>query len=536
MIAPITMASLVREIPELVGERPAPRWKRARGDVRGSDGESRESFFARTAEERIQLLRDRMTRHAEWSPLLEVDIPKASGGVRAVAWATVLDTGFIYLLTRRASSYAETLLGPVAIGYRPGLPLDVSIRRAVHDMRRRRLHHACVLDIANFFPSIPWKQLDAVIDALPADGDIAELLKKLVRARVQRLDGTNPNRTSGIPAGLPIAPVLANLVLANLDRRALGTLARRRVLVVRFADDILLAAPNEAALLWATGFIVEQLRRLRLQAKAGTGEPVDLRTAGASIRWLGIELVARPSGDFTLRAPERAVFAKGQEIRALLDAGFLSGPEAARRLRGVEQFYRALLPDWTTDNVLKELRSQIFPDSWQGVRSPPWSRGQEEERKVSTPINDDLLHPLSVSTTIPKPLRGPKLDGDRGEDGAQRSPFGTMDRATEPERDGDEGHRAGPAGTGRRPEASSSVPSLMEELGKEQRGTPSWFRLCPSGGASRATWAEGAGTPAGRRSGDPLESALERTVERGLGVPSRGGPVTVERRAKRGNP
>jgi hypothetical protein len=501
---PITMASLLREVPRLVGDPPDRRWARASPMLKGSDGEDRIGFFARPAAERIGRLHERMVRRSEWAALLQRDIPKGRGGVRSIAWATALDTAFAYLIADAVSAHAETVLGSVAIGYRPGLALDQSIRRTVQRMRRRSLLHVSALDIANFFPSIPWRHLDAVVDKLPADGDVAALIKRLVRARVRRLDGTPVPRTSGIAQGLPLAPVLANLLLASLDARAQGTLARRGALVVRFADDILLAAADAQSLMWAIRFVTEQLRRLGLAVKAGTGVAVDLRVTEARLRWLGIELAAAPSGTaFVLRAPEDVVLAKAEEIRALLDAGLLSDLGAERRLRGMEQFYRSLLADKTTDRVLQNVRSQVFSNA--RPLSPPEVDPRREERQVTHKTIEDLLHPRSITMAILKPHRGPKLDGEWNESaGSDRDPSAsTVSRGT--------GKIGGGAHEAREASRSIGTRPSAEDSAEDTEGTiRHGFTLFPPGHAKSAASAEGAGAPADRRSGGPFENRTVR--------------------------
>lgn len=246
----ITIPNLLRKVPDLVGDRPDPRWRRASLTLRGSDGVTREEFFNLSPEQRIALVHERVISRASWKPLTQLEIPKthSAGETRPICWATVVDTALLYLLTDALTAYAETVLTDVAIAYRPGRAIDRSIRRVIQAIRRRDLYCTSVLDIQSFYDSLPWRRLDTVIDCLPADADIQVLLTQLVRVRIRKLDGSLADRRRGIPQGLPVSPTLANLALADFDKKLQTKLARLGAIVLRYSDDILIAAPESRSL------------------------------------------------------------------------------------------------------------------------------------------------------------------------------------------------------------------------------------------------------------------------------------------------
>ena len=425
----ISIPNILRQMPKLVGDRPNPRWWRASLTLRGSDGESRETFFNEAVERRVGSLHQRIITRAPWKPLLQIDIPKAHAAeeTRPICWATIEDTALLYLLADALVAHAETVLTETCIAYRPHRAIDRSIRRAIQTIRRRGLHCVCVIDIKSFYDSIPWKRLDAVIDGLPADADVKTLLKQLVRIRVLRTDGSVVDRRAGIAQGLQISPVLANLVLAAFDSKVQKTLARWGVMVLRYADDFLVAAADMKTLERARAFASSQLGWEGFQTKAGTGECVDLRMAGAKVRWLGIELSTADVGGergLVLGVPDSLVQEKADDLLGELEVGAVTIEEVDARLYGLERFYGAILSETTTKQIIRSIRERVLPTQGetplQAVRV--WmdrlGLGEDRKKEVKTRNIEQVIHrarPVRKNHTPPRErelddgLRNPDL-------------------------------------------------------------------------------------------------------------------------------
>jgi hypothetical protein len=74
------------------------------------------------------------------------------------------------------------------------------------------------------------------------------------------------HETFGLPQGLAISPILANLVLNYADHAVITVIRRSGfpVLYIRFCDDVLIASPNREACSAASGAYNAALERLRL--------------------------------------------------------------------------------------------------------------------------------------------------------------------------------------------------------------------------------------------------------------------------------
>jgi retron-type reverse transcriptase len=405
----ITREDVLRKSTEVVGDRPDARWTRASLTLRGSDGMSRETFFDQTVEARTGLVTRRITSEAPWSPLLQRHIPKGYGreGTRPICWATCEDTALIYALAAMIGPHVEQRLTDVAIGYRPGRRMLDSITDAIMRARSRSLSVVCVVDIRAFYDTLPWSQLDRVIDELPADDTVKAMLRDLLRVEVHRVeDGTVVRRDRGIPQGLPVSPILANLAMARFDRATAAACGRHGCIVRRYADDIIVLAPDEEAGRKARQLVGRQLGSLGLQVKPGTGQVTDLAHEGTSATWLGIRLwgtLAHGATVIAMDVPEATMEAKALEMRAELQAGLATWSEIDRRLLALESYWSALVPVYQAQVAVRSIRQRVLPLRGQTPGQMARQELVEEvsmrnrEVKTTEMMIDELIYPATSS-------------------------------------------------------------------------------------------------------------------------------------------
>ena len=350
---------------DVVGRRPSRRWTRAIPVIRRYDGSSVAGWFmAHEADQRVRLVRHAILEARPWSPLLRVSIPKRGGARRHIDMPTVLDAAVIYLLQDWLQAHAERVLTKVAVAFRPGRSFSATVLN-VHQ-RLRRLPFASVIDIKSFFDGIAWSRVDGVVDDLTADEPVKERLRDLVRAEVHdRTTKERIARSAGIPQGLSVSPVLANLVLAAFDRDVARALGKHRAMVTRYCDDILLLAPGLQALEIASAIVRDRLAALGLAVKHGTGALVNTRQE--PVRWLGLSLT--PSA---IDVPIEVIEAKAENLQAKLDAGLLDPEAIEEALQQRGNHYRRLIGQIQADRVMASIRERIH------VGSPPRTDGRKE--------------------------------------------------------------------------------------------------------------------------------------------------------------
>lgn len=344
----------VPAINRLVGKRPDHRWGRASLTTPRGDGDSIASWFDQHApEERIRLVREAILNRKPWSPLLRVWVAKRAGSndFRAVDMPTVLDQAVLYLLHDWLAQHAEGVLTSVAVGFRRGIQMHQTVLNAHRVMASRPF--VTVIDIADFFGSLEWRLVDRVIEDLPADQNVKELLERLVRVQVvERRSGRPLERRRGIPPGISVSPILANLVLNGFDRGAGHVLSKLGTSLKRYSDDICASSGSLDARNNAIKVVGDRLERLGLTIKAGTGRLVDVRREPAV--WLGISF--GPDGLDVLQA---TLEAKAARLQAKLEQGVIDRQGVDDSLIGLDRYYRRIIGPERAREVISSIKGRL---------------------------------------------------------------------------------------------------------------------------------------------------------------------------------
>ncbi len=143
-------------------------------------------------------------------------------------------------LLEAITPHVDPLLGPVSYAYRPGLGVTHAVAEVAR-LRDEGLSWVLRTDVDNCFPSIPVGLARRRLGALIDDEAVLEVVDELL-ARPSR-DSHGARRTvRGLAQGCSLSPLLANLVLVDLDEGLLN----RGFSVVRYADDVAVMVETEA--------------------------------------------------------------------------------------------------------------------------------------------------------------------------------------------------------------------------------------------------------------------------------------------------
>jgi group II intron reverse transcriptase/maturase len=196
-------------------------------------------------------------------PLLEVRVPKRSGGERRLAIPSVRDRvaqAAFYEVTR---AVFEAEMEDVSFAFRPGLGVRQAVRRLA-ELRDAGFRFVVDADVDDFFDSIPHERLFARVHELALPPLFFALLGRWVRCEVY--DGNTLRWLErGVPQGSAVSPMLANLFLDQLDEALLA--AGRQL--VRYADDFVVVCRTESDALAAIELTDQILERLELDLERG---------------------------------------------------------------------------------------------------------------------------------------------------------------------------------------------------------------------------------------------------------------------------
>lgn len=165
------------------------------------------------------------------SPVRRAEIPKSGGGVRQLGIPTVLDRLIQQMILQVLSPRIDPTFSAWSFGFRPGRSGQDAVL-AAHEMIRSGRKIVVDVDLKTFFDLV---QHDVLMERLSRRiGD--KVLLRLIRGYLQAgilAGGLVMERHEGTPQGGPLSPLLANILLDEIDQE----LERRGHCFVRYADD-----------------------------------------------------------------------------------------------------------------------------------------------------------------------------------------------------------------------------------------------------------------------------------------------------------
>lgn len=211
----------------------ARAWKRVRAN-KGSAGSDGLSIIA-TAEHlktHWPLVRESLLNGTYRPlPVRRVLIPKVDGSMRELGIPTVMDRLIQQALLQVLQPLIDPTFSDHSYGFRPGRRAHDAVRRA---QRYVQAGHTVVVDVdlEKFFDRVNHDVLMDRLSRRIADTAVLRLIRHYLAAGVM-MNGVVQERYEGTPQGGPLSPLLANVLLDEVDR----ALERRGHCFVRYADD-----------------------------------------------------------------------------------------------------------------------------------------------------------------------------------------------------------------------------------------------------------------------------------------------------------
>lgn len=265
----------------------------------------------------------------------QVEIPKASGALRALGIPTALDRLIQQAMHQVLSPLFEPTFSDHSYGFRPRRSAGQAVQQAREHVESG--HRWVVdMDLAEFFDRVNHDILMSRVAREVKDRRVLKLIRSFLSAGVM-VGGMIQPRQEGTPQGGPLSPLLSNILLTDLDRE----LERRGHRFCRYADDCNIYVKSERAgervLDSISGFLHDKLRLAVNVEKSAVDRPWKRQFLGYSVcnRRRHVRLKVSKQSIVKLKASLKQEFrrGRGQSLRRL--AGRLRV-----RLRGWLGYFR----------------------------------------------------------------------------------------------------------------------------------------------------------------------------------------------------
>lgn len=300
-------------------------------------------------------------------------IPKPGGGQRELGIPTVTDRLIQQALLQVLQPMIDPGFSEHSYGFRPGRRAHDAVLAAQSYIQSGRKIVVDV-DLEKFFDRVNHDILMDRVRKRIGDDGVCRLVRAYLNAGIMD-GGVVVERHEGTPQGGPLSPLLANLLLDEVDK----ALEARGHCFVRYADDCNVYVHSRRA----GERVMQLLRRLygRLHLRIN-----ESKSAVASVftgrKFLGFSFWMAPKGVVKRRIARKAVMAFRQRVR------WLTRRSGGRSMQQVVDGLRPLLLGWRayfglaqTTGVWREL------DEWirhrlRAIQLRQWKRGKTMFREL----------------------------------------------------------------------------------------------------------------------------------------------------------
>lgn len=344
--------------------RQALRRVRANKGAPGVDGMTVEELPEHLKVEWPRLKQELLEGKYKPQAVKRVEIPKPDGGVRRLGIPTVVDRLIEQAMLQVLSPLYDPTFSNWSYGFRPKRNAHQAVNQAREYVEQGN-GWVVDIDLEKFFDRVNHDMLMGRLAKRIGDKRLLKLIRRYLQAGIMS-EGVVVNRLEGTPQGGPLSPLLANVLLDELDRE----LERRGHKFCRYADDCNIYVRSQRAgervMASVTRYLEGKLRLKVNAAKSRVARPLERDFLGFRLA-VGreIRVIIAPSSRERMKDAVRRITRRnrGVSLERMLE-------ELGRYTDGWVGYYRLAQTPSIYDRFDKWIRRRVRCYQWQQWKQP----------------------------------------------------------------------------------------------------------------------------------------------------------------------
>jgi RNA-directed DNA polymerase len=307
-----------------------------------------------------------------------VEIPKPGGSrKRQLGIPTVVDRLVQQAILQVLEGILEPIFSESSYGFRPGRNAHQALQKGAEYVAGGR-GIVVDLDLEKFFDRVNHDILMARLARRVSDKRLLRIVRRFLEAGMMQ-NGVCVERQEGTPQGGPLSPILANLLLDDLDKE----LERRGHCFCRYADDcniyVQTPAAGERVMASVTAFLGQKLRLKVNREKSKVAPVEECEFLGYRLLWDGrLALAVKSLERVKVRIREMTRRNRGISLEAVIQElnSYLTGwvtyfryAECKKHLQDLDKWIRHKL---RCVKLKQRKRPKPIADFLQSLGVPEW--------------------------------------------------------------------------------------------------------------------------------------------------------------------